>query len=123
MNRYLKLALAMPLIAIPLAAQAKKPPVATPKPIATSKPALAIDRDFVAACVQAFDRSAGNGAKGVGRGICECAATEAHRQGASDAEIKAETDRIHADPKYKLSAPPVLAALQYCTINTLRGEE
>jgi hypothetical protein len=79
-------------------------------------------REFVSACVQAFNQSTGNEAREVGVTICECTSKESKHQGATLESLKAETQKIKADPKYKISDPKLLAAFQYCTIETLREE-
>jgi hypothetical protein len=80
------------------------------------------DREFVQACMLAFDQSSGNGSVGVGRQICECTVEESKHQGATRASVQKETAKIKADPKYKISDPKLLAAFQYCTIELMRQE-
>lgn len=77
-------------------------------------------REFVAACIQAFNQSSEIDAPQVGKLICECTVKESKHQGATLASLKAETQKIKADPKYKISDPKLLAAFQYCTIELLR---
>ena len=78
------------------------------------------DREFVAACIQGFDTASSNGSMGVGRQICECTAKESKHQKVSPASFRSETAKIKADPKYQIQDPKLLAAFQYCTIETLR---
>lgn len=79
-----------------------------------------LDRQFVSACMLAFDQSSGNGSVGVGRQICECTAKESRHQGATVAAIRRETAKIKADPKHPIEDPHVLDAFHYCTIETLK---
>jgi hypothetical protein len=83
-------------------------------------------QEFIAACVHAFNQSNGGAAgedrslREVGRKICDCTASESKHQGVTPASLKSETAKIQADPKYKISDPKLLAAFQYCSIETLR---
>lgn len=95
--------------------------------VAAPKPAkLDSRREFVSACTQAFNRSsgadAGSEAREVGVAICECTSKESKQQGATLESLKSETQKIKADPKYKISDPKLLAAFQYCTIEMLREQ-
>src|SRR4051812_23309564 len=81
------------------------------------------DREFVSACMLAFDQSSSNGSVGVGRQICECTIEESKHQGATATVVKKETAKIKADPKYRIQDPKLLAAFQVCAIEAAKGAE
>jgi hypothetical protein len=87
---------------------------------ASGAPPPDTSRQFVSACMLAFDQSSGNGSLGVGRQICECTAKESLHQGATVAALRRETAKIKADPKHPIEDPHVLDAFHYCTIETLK---
>lgn len=76
-------------------------------------------REFVSACIQAFDQSSSNGSLGVGRQICECTAKESKHEGVTRSSLQRETAKIKADSKYQIQDQKLLNAFHYCTIETL----
>jgi hypothetical protein len=100
-------------------ASAAAAPVPSPSQIKNLGP---IQKNFVSACTEAFDRSSGNGSQAIGQKICECTVIESKSQGATPATLKRETAKIKADPKHKISDPKLLAAFQYCAIELLRDD-
>lgn len=103
--------LALTLLPFHLALAAKAP-VTAPDPY----------REFVAACVTAFDLSSGNGSDGIGKQICECTAKESRHQGTTVAAIRAETKRIQADPKRQIQDVHLLDSLHYCALTLLHND-
>jgi hypothetical protein len=54
-----------------------------------------------------------------GKTICECTAGESKLQGVTSKTLRAETQKIQADAKYKITDTKLLASLQYCTLKTM----
>ena len=80
--------------------------------------------DFVSACLTAFNHSTEMPAQtdehgAFGKTICECTAGESKLQGVTSKNLQAETHKIQADAKYKITDPKLLASLQYCTLKTM----
>jgi hypothetical protein len=92
---------------------------------ANSEPQTNTRKEFVSACIEAFKASSeskGSDPNGIGQRICDCTVKESQHQGTTPDALKTETGRIKADPKYRIRDPKLLAAFQYCTIETLREE-
>jgi hypothetical protein len=79
--------------------------------------------DFAAACFEAFKSAQPQSDDYTSHLICDCAAPESKRQGASDSAIRRETGSIRRDPKYRIQDAHVLDALHYCAIETLHARE
>ena len=79
---------------------------------------------FVDTCMTAFNGSVEIPAQtsehgAFGKAVCQCTAGESKLQGVTQKSLETETKKIQGDPKYKISDPKLLAALQYCTLKTM----
>lgn len=107
------------LLALSVSAQAV--PVRKAPKVDLTKPPYS---DFITACVTAFNGSVEMPAQTdehgtFGKTVCECTAEESKSQGVTPKSLVAETHKIQADAKYKITDPKLLASLQYCTLKTM----
>jgi len=90
---------------------------------ALASPAFAAERsapyrEFEHVCLSIFARRASpeDAENATGNRICKCTSEESKHQGVSVAELKKETTRIRANPKYQIKNPKLLAAFHWCVI-------
>jgi hypothetical protein len=113
----MKTALSLLLTALPLF------PVLSPLSARAATPAHPDrDREFVSACIEAFDRSSSNGSVGIGRRMCECTLKESKSQGVTRAALVSETAKIKADYRYEIKDPRLMAAFRVCAIEEMQAE-